>query len=160
MARPREVSLAQGLLWLALAMSSVNFVVALANHFDLLPALADDSQDETIASQFLGALGIGVQAFCIVWVGRGHGLIRWPLLLGIGWIISKVAIDRPLWDGQLLAPIHRIEPLGAAIRTGASILLFLPRSNTWFRERQRARTVSEIESTGETQPWNLRARGE
>jgi hypothetical protein len=64
----------------------------------------------------------------------------------VGWIVSKGAIDRSLWDAQWLAPYHRTEPLGFVIRTGASILLFLPRSNARFRERRGARLAMAAEA--------------
>ena len=138
MDRPREITIAQGMLWLALGMSGFNFAVAQANYFDLLP-FAHDSQNATFLYQIAGAFSIVLQVFCVVSVGRGHGLIRWPLLLGAVWIFYRLTIDRSLWDSELLAPYYRIEPLGVAIKTGALTLLFLPRSNAWFRERQGAR---------------------
>ena len=160
MYRPREVTIAQGMLWLALVMSSLNVAVAQANHFDLLP-FANDSLNESFAYQVSEALGIVLQAFCVVSVGRGHGLIRWPLLFGALWVCFRIAVDQAHWAGQLLAPYHRLEPLGVAIKTGALTLLFLPRSNHWFRERQGARRESEKRGTGKTQHrWSMRAREE
>ncbi len=138
MKRPREVSIALGMLWLGLGFGAFEALVAVSNRFGLLP-FASDGPAGWNASEMVGLLGLLFQTICIVSVGRGHGVVRLPLLIGIGWIASRMGFGEPLQMPEAIAPYHRIEPLGLILHTTAVGLLFLPGANSWFREMQQRR---------------------
>lgn len=156
MARPREVSVALGMLWLTLGLASVEALLDAANWFGLIP-FASRPQIGTLPMQAIGLFGgLLFQLLCLVSISRGHGWIRWPLLIGIGWIVSKLAVSGGSLIVTTAASHHRIEPLGFALRIAAVTLLFLPRSNSWFREmrslhrRSNAPSEAPASSAGET----------
>lgn len=138
MRRPREVLIALGMLWLGLGFGGFEAMVAVLNRIGILP-FSKGLQPGLGASEIVGLLGLLFQLVCIVSVARGHGLVRLPLLIGIGWIASRIGFSGMFRASEALAPYHRIEPLGLTIHTVAVGLLFLPSSNVWFRNMQKRR---------------------
>ena len=138
MRKPHEVSIALWMLWLSLGVGTIDVLVAALNGLGIMPPSGDFPAAWSV-SEFVGLLGLVFQVICIASVTRGHGLVRLPLLIGIGWIASRIGFGGISWMAQSLAPYRRIAPLGLALHTVAVGLLFLPRSNFWFRDIQKRR---------------------
>jgi hypothetical protein len=138
MRRPHEVSIALGMLWLGLGFSTYEALISTLDQLGILP-FSNDLRPWPGLNELIGMLGLLFQAACIISVARGHGLVRLPLLIGVGWIASRIGFSGAARISDSLAPYHRIEPLGFTIRTLAVGLLFLPRSNFWFRDMQKRR---------------------
>lgn len=86
MTRPRAVSVALNMLWLGLVFASLEAAIAAAQRFGVLPFSGELRAGWSIGETF-GVFGLVFQAVCIVSVARGYGWVRWPLLIGAGWLV-------------------------------------------------------------------------
>ncbi len=138
MARPGAVSIALSMLWFGLGLAGFEALVAAADRFGMLP-FSGGLRVVWGIGDMLGLLGILFQAICIISVTRGYGLIRLPLFIGIGWMLSRMVFSGIFREPGTLAPYHLLAPLGYAVRAVAVGLLLLPRSNAWFLNMHRRR---------------------
>lgn len=138
MRKPPEVWIALGMLWLGLAFAGIEALTAALNRFGILP-LASNFGPASVMAEMAAFLGLLFHALCIVSVARGQGMVRYILLIGAGWIASRLPLGELVRASESVAPYHRIEPLGLALRAAAVALLFLPRSNYWFRNMRKQR---------------------
>ena len=122
--KPLPVRAALPILWLALAIGVTASLVYYASSG--VPLVFGD-----VAGHLLG---YALVAMLLLGIAAGNGWARILFVIFLGWKLALAALNLLLESGQL-PWLYALDVLILVLQAGASLLLFRPSSNAWFRHR-------------------------
>ena len=123
MSKPRPVQFALALSWLALAIA----VAASLRYYTSGVALA-------FGDVALHLLGYAILAVLLLRTGARIATARMLLGLFIGWQLALAGLNLAFGSAQLPG-LYSLDKLILGLQVLGALLLFVPASNAWFRER-------------------------